>query len=199
MRGDVRFDLRSLILATAVAFLPGGSALAHVPAADGAGLLAGLAHPLSGWDHVIAFLAVGIWAYQIGRAAQWVLPTIFVTAVVGGSVLGSLELPVQGVEQGIAISVLVLGIAIGAAFRPALAIGIPIIALFAIFHGHAHGAQLAGAASPALYGLGLILATASLHACGMALGWVAALPSGGMLHRIGGMAISLAGLYALLA
>lgn len=183
-------------VATAVSAQP---AAAHVFGIGGAGFFTGLGHPLSGWDHILAMVAVGIWASQIGRPAWWMLPVIFPAAMIGGGLLGWLDVPVPAVETGIALSVLVLGVVIGAAFRPALAVSVPLVALFAIFHGHAHGTELPEAASPALYGLGFVLATALLHGLGLVLGWLAARPEGATLFRLGGATISLAGLYLLLS
>lgn len=171
---------------------------AHVFGAGGAGFLEGLGHPLSGWDHTLAMVAVGIWASQIGRPAWWMLPVIFPAAMVGGGLLGGLGVPVPSVETGIALSVLSLGVLIGFAVRPALWISIPLVAVFAIFHGHAHGAELSETASPLLYGLGFILATAILHVVGLGLGWLLAKPSSKFAFRAVGAAISFAGISPLI-
>src|SRR3954470_1514489 len=99
-------------------------------------------------------VAVGIWASQIGRPAWWVLPLIFPAAMVGGGVLGWLGVPVPAVETGIALSVLTLGVLVGLCARPALWVSMPLVTLFAIVHGHAHGTELPVAACQVLYGLG---------------------------------------------
>jgi urease accessory protein len=166
---------------------------AHVFGAGGAGFLEGLGHPFSGLDHVLAMVAVGLWAAQIGRPAWWMLPVIFPAAMAGGGLLGGLGAPVPAVETGIALSVLALGLLIGLAVRPALWISVPLVALFAVFHGHAHGAELPEAASALLYGAGFVLATAALHAIGLGLGWMAARPSNAFVFRAAGVALSVAG------
>lgn len=178
--------------------LAAAPAEAHVFGAGGAGFLEGLGHPLSGWDHILAMVAVGIWASQIGRRAWWMLPIIFPAAMAGGGLLGGLGVPVPAVETGIALSVLSLGILIGFAVRPTLWISIPLVALFAVFHGHAHGAELPEAVSPLLYGLGFILATAILHVVGLGFGWLAARPSNKLAFRAVGAAISFAGAFLLI-
>jgi urease accessory protein len=174
-------------------------AQAHVFGAGGAGFLEGVGHPLSGWDHILAMVAVGIWASQIGRPAWWVLPLIFPAAMIGGGVLGWLGVPVPAVETGIALSVLTLGVLVGFCARPALWVSVPLVALFAIVHGHAHGTELPEAASPVLYELGFVTATAVLHVIGLSLGGLAAKPKGHVAFRLGGVAISLAGAFLLLA
>lgn len=184
----------SALVLTVALLLATSPAEAHVFGAGGAGFLEGLGHPLAGWDHLLAMLAVGIWASQIGRPAWWMLPMVFPAAMAGGGVLGWLGVPVPAVEAGIALSVLVLGVLIGFAVRPALSASIPLVALFAVFHGHAHGVELPETASPTLYGLGFILATLTLHLMGLALGSLVRLREGGPALRWGGGAMAVAGL-----
>jgi urease accessory protein len=174
------------------AFIAVSPAEAHIFGAGGAGLFEGLAHPLLGLDHVLAMVAVGVWASQLGRPAWWVLPIVFPVAMVFGGVLGWLEAPIPAVELGIALSVLVLGLVIGLSAKPGLLLSVPLVALFAIFHGYAHGVELPEAASPLFYGLGFILSTVFLHVAGLAIGWL-----GGNFsttaYRIAGLALSAAG------
>ena len=185
-------------VALLIAMLIAGPAQAHVFGAGGAGFLQGVTHPLFGGDHLLAMVAVGIWASQLGRPAWWVLPVVFPAAMIGGGLLGWIGAPVPAVEVGIALSVLLLGCLIGFSIEPGLRISFPLVAMFAIFHGYAHGAELPETASPVSYGLGFILATASLHIFGLATGrlgqkiWAPA-------YRAAGIALSAAGIGFLFA
>jgi urease accessory protein len=187
-----------LVVASVVA-LACGSAEAHGIGGDAAGMLAGIAHPLSGWDHALAMIGVGLWAAQSGRAARWSLPASFLAAMAVGGVLGLAGFALPAVETGIALSLLALGIAIVAAARPVAWLGMALVAAFAVFHGHAHGAELPAGASGALYGAGALLATAALHAAGLGLGGLAARLGGGVALRMLGGALSAAGLLLLAA
>jgi urease accessory protein len=132
------------------------------------GFAGGLAHTLSGLDHLLAMVAIGLWAAQQGGRALWAIPAAFVGAMGlgGGLALAGLSLP--HVETGIAASVLVLGLLIATRRQWAAPVGMAIAAAFALFHGHAHGLEMPQAASPALYALGFVLATACLHGAGIA-------------------------------
>jgi urease accessory protein len=188
---------RGLALAAALgalALLAGvAPADAHILNAAGAGWSQGFAHPFSGLDHILAMVAVGIWAAQNGRPALWLLPVAFPLAMMAGGLLALAGVPVPGVETGIAASVAVLGLMIALAARPSLPVAVALVGLFALFHGHAHGTELPAAASPALYGLGFVLATALLHLIGLAIGYVIRQPLGAWAVRVGGAAIALAG------
>ncbi len=187
-----------LVVASVVA-LACGSAEAHGIGGDAAGMLAGIAHPLSGWDHALAMIGVGLWAAQSGRVARWSLPASFLAAMAVGGVLGLAGFALPAVEMGIALSLLAFGIAIVAAARPAAWLGMALVAAFAVFHGHAHGAELPAGESGALYGAGALLATAALHAAGLGLGGLAARLRGGVALRMLGGALSAAGLLLLAA
>lgn len=187
-----------LVVASVVA-LACGPVEAHGIADSAAGILAGAAHPLSGWDHAVAMIGVGIWATQSGCAARWSLPASFLAAMATGGVLGGIGFALPAVEIGIALSVLALGIAIVTAARPAAWLGMALVAAFAVFHGHAHGAELPAGESGALYGAGALLATAALHAAGLGLGGLATRLSGGVALRMLGGALSAAGLLLLAA
>jgi urease accessory protein len=177
-----------------LAVLAGASpADAHLLNAAGAGWSQGFAHPFSGLDHILAMVAVGIWAAQNGRPALWLLPVAFPLAMMAGGLLALAGVPVPGVETGIAASVAVLGLMIALAARPPLAVAVALVGLFALFHGHAHGTELPEAASPVLYGLGFVVATGILHAIGLAIGYVIRQPLGARAVRVGGAAIALAG------
>jgi urease accessory protein len=134
----------------------------------------GFGHPLGGLDHLLAMMAVGLWAAQLGGRARWALPAAFLTALAAGAALGANGGVFGGLEQGIAASVLVLGLLVVTAARLPLAAGIILSAVFALFHGVAHGAEMPVDASGAVYGLGFLGATALLHAAGLGLGVFAA-------------------------
>ncbi|WBY00573.1 HupE/UreJ family protein [Ramlibacter tataouinensis] len=175
---------RSLLpaLSLAVLSLP---VLAHT--GEGAGHHAfaeGFTHPLLGIDHVVAMLAVGLWARVLGGKALWLLPTCFVLCMVGGWTLAVAGAGLPLVEPLVAGSVFVLGALIAIAGRLPPALSALLVGALAVFHGHAHGTSLQGAA-PA-FGLGLVAATALLHATGLALGqWLASRRRGGLTRGIG--------------
>ncbi|MEX2648751.1 MAG: HupE/UreJ family protein [Alphaproteobacteria bacterium] len=140
---------------------------AHTFGATGAGFDQGFLHPFSGLDHMLAMVAVGLWAAQHGRPGIWALPVAFPAVMAVGGLLGWAGVAVPAVEPGIAASVLVLGLAVAFAVRPPVWIGIALVAVFALFHGHAHGTELPEAAGPLAYGLGFVMATALLHGVGI--------------------------------
>lgn len=152
----------------ALLFTP--SVFAHTFGAHSAGFGDGLAHPFLGLDHLLAMLAVGIWAACLGGSALWRVPTVFLLAMGAGAWLAGPALSMAGLEAGIAASVLALGLLI--AFAPRLAgwLSFALVAFFALFHGAAHGLEMPEASSPLGYGLGFLLATASLHGMGVLLG-----------------------------
>jgi urease accessory protein len=174
-------------------------AAAHTFGADGAGFAAGFGHPLFGLDHVLAMVAVGAWAAQLGGRATWQIPAAFVYALVLGAALALAGLPLPAVEPGILASVLAFGLLIAFAVRLPASVGMALAAVFALCHGHAHGAEMPMAAGPLLYGGGFVLATVALHAAGVALGWGAARLPSPAFTRAAGAAVAAAGLWALLA
>jgi len=153
----------------------------------------GLLHPLTGLDHVCAMIAVGLWAAQRGGRARWLLPLTFVSVMVIGGALGMDGIGIPGLEQGIAASVLVLGLLIAAAVHLPLLAGAAIVGLFALFHGYAHGAEMPGTASGFTYGIGFVLATISLHLVGIGLGVTAQRFAAGRWIRLAGGAIATCG------
>ena len=133
----------------------------------------GLGHPFFGLDHLLAMVAVGIWAAQLGGRARWLVPATFVGVMTLGAALahsGNAVVSAPAVEQLIAASLLAFGLMIALAKRLPLAVGLPFVALFAAFHGFAHGAEIPANASGLAYGLGFVLATVALHLAGLALG-----------------------------
>jgi urease accessory protein len=163
------------------------------------GFANGLAHPLTGLDHICAMFAVGLWAAQRGGRALWLVPTTFVSIMIIGGIFGMGGANVPYIEQGIAASVLVLGILIATAVRLPLAASASIVGLFALFHGYAHGAEMPATASGLAYGIGFVIATASLHLCGICLGLFAKRFASANLIRYTGGAIAACGVYLCLA
>ncbi|HWF19070.1 MAG TPA: HupE/UreJ family protein [Verrucomicrobiae bacterium] len=154
----------------------------------------GFSHPLFGLDHILAMVAVGLWASQLGGRSVWAVPATFVGLMCVGGALGMMGVHLPLVEAGILASVLVLGILIAAAARLPLAASMALVGLFAIFHGHAHGTEIPIAASGLNYGIGFVLATAALHLCGIGLGFLAQKQLRAPALRYAGAAIAVAGL-----
>ncbi len=172
-------------------------ALAHSTPGQAKGFITGFLHPLSGLDHVLAMIAVGIWGAQLKRPAIWILPVAFPLVMSFGGLLGIRGVPLPGVEIGVAASAVVLGILIAYELRPPLWVAGGIVSAFAIFHGHAHGTELPKAAAPLAYALGFVLATGLLHLSGITIGLLDWLPSGNKLLRTAGVFIAAAGLFLL--
>ena len=169
------------------------SALAHTGEGAVGGFISGFLHPIFGWDHVIAMVAVGLWGAFLGMPAMWVLPVVFPMVMALGGVLGILGIGIPGVETGIAASAIVLGGSVALAARPPLWIAAVIVGIFAIFHGHAHGSELPEAANPLAYSVGFVLSTGLLHLSGIAFGLLVRWPSGRIVVRAGGAIISVLG------
>lgn len=201
-RFAARARLKAGIAAAILLAATPASAWAHTGVGATQGLVNGFAHPLLGWDHLLAMLAVGIYAAQRGGKAVWLLPVTFVAVMAIGGVLGITGVLVPGVETGIVTSVLVLGALIAFAIRFPVSAGMALVALFAIFHGHAHGNEMPHAASAIGYALGFCTATALLHIAGIALPTILRRSFGDRQLtwiRYAGAGISLAGLILLLA
>lgn len=166
--------------------------LAHAGHGDGS-FGWGVLHPVTGWDHLLAMVAVGLWAGAIGGRAVWAVPAAFVSAMVGGAVLALAGVAVPGVEQGIAASVFALGllVALGKGLPAALAVAW--VAIFAVFHGAAHGAEMPAGASAAAYIVGFALTTALLHAAGVGAATLATRTATPAAARLAGVAIAAVG------
>lgn len=173
------------------------SAHAHVGRGQAAGLLTGLMHPISGLDHVLAMIAVGLWGAQLGNPAIWLLPVTFPMVMAFGGMLGLMGLPIPGVEIGIAVSALLLGMAVLTEFRPSMVLAAVLVGFFAIFHGHAHGTELPAGQSGLLYSMGFVAATGSLHAVGIAIGLMHRWPWGRVALRIAGACVAVSGIFFL--
>ncbi len=149
------------------------SAYANAHGAEAGGLINGLMHPIFGVDHLLAMIAVGALSVQIGGRAIWLVPLTFVSVMVIGGVLGMLGMPFMALETGIALSVLLLGIAIASHKKLSIALSMLCVGIFAIFHGYAHGAEMPLLAEPTLYSIGFVLSTAFLHIVGISIGEIA--------------------------
>ena len=159
-----------LAVLTVLATLWPSLAFAHTEQGRAAGLLAGLQHPVSGLDHVLAMVSVGLWGAQLGAPAVWLLPVTFPMVLAFGGMLGLIGVPLPGVEVGVALSGVLLGLAVLAEWRPAVWAAAPIVGFFAIFHGHAHATELPAGASGLLYSVGFVVATGTLHVVGIGIG-----------------------------
>lgn len=175
-----------LLLASAPAWAHEGEGLTG-------GFVSGFLHPLFGPDHVVAMIAVGLWGAFLGAPAIWVLPIVFPLVMAFGGVLGVLGVPLPAVEAGIGASAVVLGLVVAFAARPPLWVAAVIVGAFAIFHGHAHGAELPESANAISYSLGFVMATGMLHLLGIAFGLLVRWPAGKLAVRAAGGAIALAG------
>lgn len=187
-----------MITATRTASLALGVTLAASPAlahtgGDLGGLAAGLLHPITGPDHVVAMVAVGLWGGILGAPAIWQLPILFPLAMAVAGAAGVAGVPLPGVETGIALSGIVLGLMVLFAVRPPLWVATVVVGVFAIFHGHAHGAELPESADPMIYAVGFVVATGLLHVIGIAIGQLGHWRAGRVLVRAAGAAIALAG------
>ncbi|MDB6110093.1 MAG: hydrogenase/urease accessory protein [Pedosphaera sp.] len=192
------FNFKLVAVLGSVSLLP-ALAQAHPLPGQANGFASGLNHPLHGLDHILAMVAVGLWAAQLGGRALWLVPATFISLMTVGGMLGMTAVPVPGVEAGILVSVLVLGLLVASAARLPLAASMALAGLFAIFHGHAHGTELPAAASGLSYGLGFVLASVGLHACGMGVGLLAQKRFTVPAIRFAGGAIALGGLCLWLA
>lgn len=161
------------------------------------GLVAGIEHPFTGADHLLAMVAVGIWGAYLGRPLIYALPVLFPLMMVGGAVLGMFGLPMPRVELGIAFSVLVLGLCIALSIRAPAWVACLVVGAFALLHGYAHGRELPSAADPVGYSTGFVLATGLLHVSGIGIGLFRDRPGGDRATRTVGAAIAALGAWFL--
>ena len=168
--------------------------MAHTGQGDiGGGFLSGFTHPVFGPDHVIAMVAVGLWGVFLGMPAIWVLPIVFPLVMAFGGVLGIVGVPLPAVEVGIALSAIVLGGCVAFALRPPLWVSAIIVGVFAIFHGHAHGAEMPETSDAVSFAVGFVVATGLLHLFGIGLGALARWPVGAIAVRAIGGLVAVAG------
>jgi urease accessory protein len=183
-------------LLLAVALLP-TAAFAHTGVGGTHGFSHGFLHPLSGLDHQLAMVMVGVFAWQLGGRAVWLVPTTFVLVMAFGGFLGTSGIPIPYVEVGIALSVVVLGAIVSSGVKAPVAVAMAVVGLFAVFHGHAHGSEMPFDASGVAYAAGFMIATALLHAIGIGLGSVIGRlgeTHGKPIYRVAGGLASLAGM-----
>ncbi len=169
------------------------AAEAHIHKGEEVSFLSGFNHPISGLDHVVAMVAVGLWGAQLGAPAIWMLPVAFPLVMALGGMLGLLGVPLPATELGIAASAIMLGAAVTLQWRPPLALAALLVGFFAIFHGYAHGSELPPGANGLLYSFGFVIATGCLHAVGITIALVNRGTWGQRAVRFAGAAIALTG------
>lgn len=182
-------------LALAAALLP-TVAFAHTGVGATHGVAHGFMHPITGLDHLLAMVAVGILAWQIGGRALWLVPATFATVMAAGGALGVAGVAMPAVEVAIALSVVVLGVAVAAGYRLPVAVATVLVGVFAVFHGHAHGTEMPAGAAGLAYGAGFMAGTALLHLAGLGLGYAVGLAGtrlGPVVTRAAGGVIALIG------
>jgi urease accessory protein len=184
-----------LVLAGYLLFTP--SAHAHVQQGQAVSFVTGLEHPWSGLDHVLAMIAVGLWGAQLGNPAIWILPITFPLMMSLGAMMGLLGIPLPGIEIGIAVSAIVLGMMVLGEVRPKLAVAVILVGCFAVFHGHAHGTELPAGQSGMLYSMGFVIATGCLHGIGIVIGLIHRWPIGNLALRGSGAFIAAMGVFFL--
>ena len=199
MKMKSTFPKASLPLIAWLVTVPLSSAFAHTGNDVALGLQSGFLHPLTGVDHLVAMVAVGVWGAQLGNPAVWVLPITFPLVMAVGGLLGLLGMPLPFTEQVVALSGLALGLMVALWLRTPLWIAAVLVGIFAIFHGYAHGRELPGAADPVAYAVGFVVATGLLHLAGILIGTITQLPAGATVVRACGVVIGCTGLYFFLA
>ena len=182
--------------AAALIFVP-ALASAHPSIGGASGFSPGFAHPLNGLDHVLAMVAVGLFAVHLGGRALWLVPLTFVSVMAFSGIAGMEGMHIPFVEVGIGMSVVVLGLAVAFQLSVPVFVAASLVGVFAIFHGHAHGAEMSTSLSGLTFGLGFVCATALLHATGAGLGIAIGKTSRAFGHRafqVGGSAMTIAGM-----
>jgi urease accessory protein len=190
MHRRIAFTIAAAAAAMAVA---SNAAFAHTGAEHAFSFASGFTHPVTGLDHLLAMVAVGLWAGLNGGRALWAWPVAFVGVMVFGGLLGISGIAVPLVEAGILASVVVLGLLVLAAAQLPVALGAILIAAFALLHGNAHGAELPDGAAAATYAAGFVIATAILHAIGIGVSRMASSANGRLLVRGAGALVAAAG------
>lgn len=186
--------IRRITLALAALVATTAPAFAHLNPEEHGSFMAGFSHPLFGLDHILVMVAVGLWAAQIGGKALWAVPAAFVTTMAIGFALAVSGIALPFVEPAILASVVALGLLVAMAVKLDTVMSAAIVAVFALFHGHAHGGEL-GAAGAWQFGIGFVVATALLHGAGIGLGLgIARLSGGALAARIIGGLTALTGL-----
>lgn len=194
----MRSKMLKMGLAAATVALP-TLAMAHPGHEHTSSFMTGLMHPIGGLDHLLAMLAVGLWAASIGGRAMWALPLAFISAMLIGGGLGMAGVQVPFIEQGIVLSVILVGVLLFASVRFSVATCAGIVGLFALFHGTAHGIEMPFSANAIEYALGFVASTFALHMTGMALGALAVRFQTPMVTRLTGSLIAAMGLFLAIA
>jgi urease accessory protein len=191
-------SLNELLLPVLMVLAADEPVYAHVLEGQTQGFLAGLGHPVTGLDHMLAMILVGLWGAQLGAPALWILPVTFPMVMAFGGFVGLLDISLPGVELGIALSAVLLGLVVALEAKPPFAFAAVLVGLFAIFHGHAHGTELPPGQSGLLYSMGFVIATGCLHAIGISIGIFHKWPAGRTALRVAGGAVAVAGVVFLL-
>ena len=171
---------------------------AHILSGDAAGgFVSGFEHPISGLDHIVAMVSVGLWGAQLGAPAIWALPVTFPIVMAFGGMLGLMGVPLPGTEVGIALSAIGLGAVVASEARPPLIFAALLVGFFAIFHGHAHGTELPPDENGVLYSIGFVVATGLLHLTGIGIGLIHRWKAGEVALRLGGAGVAATGCFFL--
>jgi urease accessory protein len=182
------------VLVLSLLLLSSRGALAHILEGDAAGgFISGFEHPISGWDHILAMVSVGLWGAQLGAPAIWLLPVTFPMVMAFGGMLGLMGVPLPGTEVGIALSAVGLGAVVATEAKPPLWAAAVLVGFFAIFHGHAHGTEIPPDQNGVLYSIGFVVATGLLHLTGIAIGLIHRWSLGQIVMRLGGVGVAAAG------
>jgi urease accessory protein len=177
------------------AMLLAAPASAHAVSDSAAGFATGFLHPLSGFDHLLAMVSVGIWGAELGAPAFWLLPIAFPLIMAFGGALGIVGVPLPGSELLVALSVVALGTLVVHGRKLPVAAALAIVGVFAIAHGHAHGAELPNAADALAFTIGFVSATGLLHLAGIGIGSFFRFPVGAVVIRACGLMIAVTGCY----
>ena len=174
-------------------------AWAHTEPGAADGLVSGFRHPLTGLDHLVAMVAVGLWGAQLGAPAIWLLPIAFPLVMALGGVLGILGVVLPMPDVFVAVSALVLGGVVALGLRAPVAVACAVVAVFAIFHGYAHGVGMRSASNAVAYGVGFVTATGLLHLVGIAIGTLTRWRAGALVVKAAGAGVVAIGLVTLIA
>ena len=159
-------------LAATLAILTPAVAFAHTGVGHTSGFVPGFGHPISGLDHVLAMVMVGVFAWQLGGRALWLVPTTFLTVIAAAGALGIAGIGIPFVEIGMALSVVALGAIVAFNVKAPVTAAMGVVGLFAIFHGYAHGAEIPEDVGGVAYAAGFLIATAILHLAGISAGFL---------------------------
>ena len=184
-----------ITIVTEMVILSASSAHAHIQHGGAMGFTTGFYHPWSGWDHILAMVAVGIWGVQMGQPAIWLLPVTFPVIMSIGGFLGLIGCPLPGTELGIGLSALLLGVMVVAEARPPLWVAVILVGIFGLYHGHAHGTELPPNEDGLSYSIGFVIATGCLHGVGITMGLIHRWKAGAIALRIAGIVIMCGGVF----